>query len=102
MEEEDLMEREDGAGLEIGAVYRTGERYYLAVSQEALLSIRSDGSECVTRLRDGMRRVRFISVEDLCAKWGITLERLDEISLEYVLKGRTPRPVPPFRRLPAV
>lgn len=80
--------------FEIGVVYRKNSRYYLAVSERTLITFK--GGE-VQEIRPYARYdvVRSISVEELCGKWGITLDHLDGVTARYLApsaEGVKPRP----------
>ncbi len=69
--------------FEIGVVYRKGSRCFLAVSDRMLITIKGDE---VQEIRPTSRYdvVRSISVQELCAMWGITLEHLDATVVRYL------------------
>lgn len=80
--------------FEIGVVYRKNSRYYLAVSERMLITFKGGQLQ---EIRPYARYdvVRSISVEELCAKWGITLDHLDEVTARYLApsaEGVKPRP----------
>ncbi len=80
--------------FEIGVVYRKNSRYYLAVSERMLITFKSGQLQ---EIRPYARYdvVRSISVEELCGKWGITLDHLDEVTARYLApsaEGVKPRP----------
>ncbi|RMG07919.1 MAG: hypothetical protein D6731_22780 [Planctomycetota bacterium] len=69
--------------FEIGVVYKKGSRYGLAVSESTLLTFR-DGEPQEFRPQAKYDVVRSISVETLCALWGIDLATLDEHTAKYL------------------
>lgn len=75
--------RRPASMFEIGVVYKKGSTLFLAVSDRLLITLR--GGE-VHEVRPITRYdvVRSLSVQELCATWGITLDRLDAIVLEYL------------------
>ncbi|MCO5165953.1 MAG: hypothetical protein M9894_06250 [Planctomycetes bacterium] len=80
--------------FEIGVVYRKNSRYYLAVSERMLITFKSGQLQ---EIRPYARYdvVRSISVEELCQKWGISLDHLDEVTARYLApsaEGVKPRP----------
>ncbi|MBX3470733.1 MAG: hypothetical protein KF878_28015 [Planctomycetes bacterium] len=80
--------------FEIGVVYRKNSRYYLAVSERMLITFKSGQLQ---EIRPYARYdvVRSISVEELCQKWGIPLDHLDEVTSKYLApsaEGVKPRP----------
>jgi hypothetical protein len=80
--------------FEIGVVYRKNSRYYLAVSERTLITFKNGE---VQEIRPYARYdvVRSISVEELCGKWTITLDHLDEVTARYLApsaEGVKPRP----------
>ena len=80
--------------FEIGVVYRKNSRYYLAVSERTLITFKNGE---VQEIRPYARYdvVRSISVEELCGKWSITLDHLDEVTAKYLApsaEGVKPRP----------
>lgn len=80
--------------FEIGVVYRKNSRYYLAVSERTLITFK--GGE-LQEIRPYARYdvVRSISVEELCGKWGISLDELDGVTARYLApapEGVKPRP----------
>jgi hypothetical protein len=80
--------------FEIGVVYRKNSRYYLAVSERTLITFKNGE---VQEIRPYARYdvVRSISVEELCGKWAITLDHLDEVTAKYLApsaEGVKPRP----------
>jgi hypothetical protein len=84
--------------FEIGVVYRSQtERYYLAVDKQSLITIVHDVVIELDEPTNKFSVVRTMSVEKLCHTWGITLDRLDEISAVYFAPTRSNRAK---RRLP--
>jgi len=80
--------------LEIGVVYRKGSKLYLAVTEHELLTFK-DGRPVQSMPPQRYEVVRSISVDDLCQRWGITIERLDELTTRYLAPspaGIKPRP----------
>jgi hypothetical protein len=80
--------------FEIGVVYRKNSRYYLAVSERTLITFKN-GQQQEIRPYARYDVVRSISVEELCGKWGITLDFLDEVTSRYLApsaEGVKPRP----------
>jgi hypothetical protein len=80
--------------FEIGVVYRKNSRYYLAVSERTLITFKNGE---VQEIRPYARYdvVRSISVEELCQKWGISLDHLDGVTAKYLApsaEGVKPRP----------
>lgn len=68
---------------EIGVVYRKSGKLYLAVTEKTLISFK-DGEMQEVRPQARYEMVRSISCEDLVARWGITLDRLDEVTAAYL------------------
>ena len=70
-------------GFEIGVVYRNKEqRFFLAVDKSLLFTVvHNTIVECTPTVKPSV--ARNINVEKLCAKWGITMDQLDEMSGEY-------------------
>lgn len=80
--------------FEIGVVYENSVgRLWLAVSHDTLLSCR-DGKETTYKPRGKYPSCRSFPVEDLCERWNISIERLDELSAKYLA------PPPPRRSRP--
>jgi hypothetical protein len=80
--------------FEIGVVYRKNSRYYLAVSERTLITFKNG---TLQEIRPYARYdvVRSISVEELCQRWSITLDCLDEATARYLApsaEGVKPRP----------
>jgi hypothetical protein len=80
--------------FEIGVVYRKQGRMFLAVSENTLVSFKN-GEMQEVRPHARYDAVRSVSCEDLCAQWGITIDRLDEITARFLApstEGVKPRP----------
>lgn len=69
--------------LEIGVVYRRGNRLFLAVRTDVLVTFK-DGAAQEVRPQGKYEVVRSISVEELCARWQITLDLLDATTVSYL------------------
>ncbi len=86
------------APFEIGVVYRSCfDRYYLAVDKRSLITFVYDVIIEVDEPTTKFSVVRTMSVEKLCHEWGITLDRLDEMSAIYfapIRSNRTKRRLP--------
>lgn len=79
---------------EIGVVYRKGSRLFLAMSERTLITFK-DGELVEIKPAARYDAVRSISVEDLCGRWGITLDDLDQITSRYLMAAAAearPRP----------
>lgn len=68
---------------EIGVVYISRTRKWLAISHKKLISIKN-GKLTTAKPRVKYEVCRNLPVEDLCAHWGISLKRLDELSSEFL------------------
>lgn len=68
--------------FEIGVVYKKNSRYYLAVSERLLVSLRNNK---LVEIKPYVRYnvVRQMSVEELCRRWKISLAQIDQISRNY-------------------
>ena len=80
--------------FEIGVVYRKNSRLYLAVSERNLITFRS-GRMLEVKPYAKYEVVRSIPVDELCARWGITIEHLDKSTAHYLApspEGIKPRP----------
>ncbi|MEZ6187749.1 MAG: hypothetical protein R3F62_22405 [Planctomycetota bacterium] len=80
--------------FEVGVVYTRGNNYYLAVSPEILITFEG-GEAREVKPKRGYEAVRGLSVEQLCLKWGVTLEHLDRATATYLapsVEGIQPRP----------
>lgn len=80
--------------FEIGVVYKKNSRYYLAVTPRVLISFKNRE---VFEVKPYAKYevVRHISVDDLCRRWGIGVERLDGQTTSYLSpspEGVKPRP----------
>ncbi len=71
------------AQFEIGVVYRRGNRLFLAVQTDVLVTFK-DGAAQQVRPQGKYEVVRSISVEELCARWQITLDVLDTTTAAYL------------------
>ena len=76
--------------FEIGFVYRRKDKYFLAVTENTLLTVQ--GGE-VREYRPSARFevVRNLSVDRLCRGWGITSADLDQATAKYLtpsIEGR--------------
>lgn len=92
------MPKTEDATFEIGVVYRSQfNRYYLAIDKQSLLTFVHDVILEVDEPTNKFSVVRTMSVERLCEEWGITLDRLDEMSDIYFAPTRSNRVK---RRLP--
>jgi hypothetical protein len=69
--------------FEVGIVYRKLSRYYLAVSSSTLVTFK-DGQTTEIRPYAVYDVVRSISVDELCERWGITLDQLDGMTSKYL------------------
>jgi hypothetical protein len=79
---------------EIGVVYRKNARFFLAVSDRTLITYRDGG---IQEVKPYVKydAVRTISVEELCRRWGVSLDHLDTITSKYLApanEGIKPRP----------
>ena len=80
------------ASLDVGGVYRRGERFLLAVDDDLLLTARAGRLICA-HPRPTDVRMRKVSVEALCQSWGVSAEILDRRADEF-----RPRIVPKSAR----
>jgi hypothetical protein len=83
-----------GALFEIGVVYRKNSKLYLAVSERNLITFKS-GRLLEVKPYNRYEVVRSISVDELCKRWGITIEHLDRSTQQYLApspEGIKPRP----------
>jgi len=86
------------ADFEIGVVYRNRyDRCFLAVDKRSLITFVHDVIVECDEPNTKFNVVRTMSVEKLCHAWGITLDRLDQMSAEYFAPVRNDRVK---RRLP--
>lgn len=69
--------------FEVGIVYQKGHLFFIAVSPSALVTFKN-GETVEVRPHTTYDMVRSISVEALCERWGITLEKLDEMTAQYL------------------
>lgn len=79
---------------EIGVVYRKGGRLFLAMSEKTLITFK-DGAMIEVKPVARYDAVRSISVDELCGRWGITLEQLDDVTMRYLMSAAAearPRP----------
>ncbi len=69
--------------FEIGVVYRNKKnRLFLAVDKSLLVTfVHNTIVEVVPSVKPSVSRT--VNVESLCDAWGITMDRLDEVSEEY-------------------
>jgi len=82
------------ASFEVGVVYRKGSRHFLAVSESTLITFKN-GRVHEVKPYARYEVVRSISVEELCSRWGISLDGLDEVTSKYLApsaEGIKPRP----------
>lgn len=93
--------RTPGALFEVGVVYRDRACWYLAVSERLLITFRN-GVLHEVRPRARYDVVRAASVEELCVKWAIPLQRFDAMVLLYLAPSRTREPGGGGRRRRAV
>lgn len=80
--------------FEIGVVYRKNSRLYLAVSDRDLITFRG-GRVVQVKPYAKYEVVRSISVDELCKRWGITIEKLDQETSRFLAPspdGIKPRP----------
>ena len=80
--------------FEIGVVYRKNSRLYLAISERNLITFRS-GKMLEVKPYAKYEVVRSIPVDELCARWGITIEHLDKSTAQFLApspEGIKPRP----------
>jgi len=69
---------------EIGVVYMSkAHRLWLAVSHRKLISIKN-GVLTTAQPYTNYKVCRSLPVDVLCARWGISLKRLDELSSEFL------------------
>ena len=84
----------NGPMFEIGVVYRKNSRLYLAVSERNLITFRN-GRAIEVKPYARYEVVRSISVDELCKRWGITIDHLDKSTAQYLApspEGIKPRP----------
>lgn len=93
-----LSSTSDVRTFEIGVVYKSDKgRCYLATDKHSLITfVRNIIVDCAEP-RNKFSVARSTTVEELCHYWGITLERLDEMSAEYFAPQRSNKA---RRRLP--
>lgn len=80
--------------FEIGVVYRKNGRLYLAVSERDLITFKN-GRVVEVKPYNKYEVVRSISVDELCKRWGITIEQLDRETAKFLApspEGIKPRP----------
>jgi hypothetical protein len=80
--------------FEIGVVYRKNSRLFLAVSDKTLMTFK-DKKVSEVKPYAKYEVVRGISVEELCSRWGVTLDELDKATSKYLApstEGIKPRP----------
>ena len=80
--------------FEIGVVYRKNSRLYLAVSERDLITFKN-GRLVEVKPYNKYEVVRSISVDELCKRWGITIEQLDRETSKFLApspEGIKPRP----------
>jgi hypothetical protein len=80
--------------FEIGVVYRKNGRLHLAVSERDLITFRN-GRVVEVKPYNKYEVVRSISVDEICQRWGITIERLDHETSRFLApspEGIKPRP----------
>ncbi len=83
-----------GPLFEIGVVYRKNSKLYLAVSERNLITFKN-GRPIEVKPYNRYEVVRSISVDELCKRWGITIEHLDKSTASYLApspEGIKPRP----------
>ncbi len=71
------------AHYEIGMVYRKGEKYFLAVGRQLILT-GNDGKVRSFECNDRFERAKSVSVALLCRTWGISTAELDHITRSYL------------------
>jgi hypothetical protein len=76
------------AEFEIGLVYQKDRKYYIAVDERTLVSCK-DGELVSVRPSSHYASVRSISVEELCEKWEIDLERFDVLMDGFIRPPET-------------
>ena len=69
--------------FEIGVVYQKSARYYIAVSENTLVTCR-DGSMVEVRPTTKYDVVRTLSVEKLCEHWDIDLFQFDHLMKAFL------------------
>lgn len=75
--------------FEIGVAYKNKYgRYYLAIDKDVLMTFVSNDIVENRNLTAKYSVVRNISVEKVCGIWGVTLDRLDEMSAIYFAPER--------------
>lgn len=77
------VKRKPKMEFEIGVIYRKNSRLFIAVEPGCLITFKN-GKLVKIRPLTGYDPVRFVSVEDLCSKWGITLDQLDEVTARFL------------------
>jgi hypothetical protein len=76
--------------FEIGFVYRRKDKFFLAVTENVLLTVQA-GEFREYRPSARFEVVRNISVERLCRSWGVTSDELDRATAKYLtpsIEGR--------------
>ena len=72
---------------EVGVVYRSfagrAKRLYLAIAPDRLLTVVAR-APVVVRSRRVYPHARYLSVEELCESWGISIASLDELTVRYL------------------
>lgn len=77
--------------VDVGVVYRRGERFLLAIGRRLLVG-GSEGELRTTQPRASDRSVKSVSVKQLCRRWGVGLADFDALTREHM-----PRPEPERR-----
>ncbi|MCA8923395.1 MAG: hypothetical protein KDD82_16380 [Planctomycetes bacterium] len=80
---------------EVGVVYTRGGCYLLAVSTDTLITFEDGEPREAKPSKRGVEAVRSLSVEQLCTRWGVTLDALDKATAKYLapsIEGIQPRP----------
>lgn len=70
------------ADYEVGMTYTKNGKYYLAVGDKTLVTVK-EGEFQEVQPYSRYEPVRSLSVDSLCALWEIGVERLDEVSQRY-------------------
>lgn len=77
------MAREIPPTFEVGVVYRKNSRYYLAVRENTLLSLKN-GVRSEIQPYNRYEAARGVTVADLCRRWKISAEDLDSCVRDYL------------------
>lgn len=72
--------------FEIGRIYVSNSKWYIAISESQLLTIIAKNVKILTPYRNHFKINHHVSFEDLCTRWGLPENTLDKILNYHIVQ----------------